>query len=135
MYIRSIRPLQTQEDLDLTETVFNVLDRDKVEKNVDLFSPGYPGNATNWRTEEYKWKVWMLWSDFQVKFNEKFGAKYTQQEETTSTKTPSCCAEEGHAEPGHESLRPAENWLKSKMVLSEKEAYNSTQTVNGYVGN
>ncbi|KAL6709209.1 hypothetical protein ACN47E_002025 [Coniothyrium glycines] len=126
MYIRSIRPLINLRDLDLTETVFNVLDHDKVEKGVDIFAPDYPGTATNWRTEEYKWKIWMLWSDFQKRFEEKFGKEYAQQEDSFIIETPTCCAE-----PGQVSLHPAENWLKKKMVLSEKEAYDSTQTVNG----
>jgi adenosine deaminase CECR1 len=126
MYIRSIRPLRDQKDLDLTETVFNVLDHDKVQKGVNLFSPDYEGNATNWRTEEYKWKVWMLWSDFQAEFEKRFGKDYAQQADSFTIETPSCCAI-----PGHVPLNPAENWLKSKMVLSEKEAYDATQTVNG----
>ncbi|KAH7377805.1 hypothetical protein BKA66DRAFT_571834 [Pyrenochaeta sp. MPI-SDFR-AT-0127] len=126
MYIRSIRPLLSQEDLDLTETVFNVLDADKVEPNVNIFSPDYPGDATNWKLEEWKWRVWMPWSEFRVEFDKKFSKRYKQQEDTIFVEKHTCCAE-----PGQLSLHPAENWLKSKMVLSQEEAYGFTQTVNG----
>ena len=127
MYIRSIRPLLTQEDLDLTETVFSVLDPSKVEPNVDIFSPEYPGSATNWKQDEWKWKVWMPWSDFRIEFEKKkFSKRYKQNEDTIFMEAPTCCAE-----PGQVSLGPAENWLKSKLVLSQEEAYGFTQTVNG----
>lgn len=126
MYIRSIRPLLTQEDLDLTEIVFNVLDPDKVEPNVSIFSPDYPGDATNWKLEDWKWRVWMPWSDFRTEFDKRHSKKYKQQEDTIFVESPTCCAE-----PGQLSLHPAENWLKSKMVLSQEEAYGYTQTVNG----
>ena len=126
MYIRSIRPILSQEDLDLTETVFSVLDPDKVEPNVDIFSPDYPGNATNFKSDEWKWKVWMPWSDFRVEFDKRFSKRYKQKEDTIFMEAPTCCAE-----PGQVSLTPAENWLKSKLVLSQEEAYGFTQTVNG----
>lgn len=128
MYIRSTRPLITQEDLDLTETVFNVLDHDKVEKGVDIFSPDYVGNATNWKTEEYKWRVWMPWLEFRARFKEKFGKEYTRNKDASETGTAGTVADTRPVQ-----LEPAENWLKKKMVLSEEEAYDSSQTVNGYV--
>lgn len=126
MYIRSIRPLLTQEDLDLTETVFSVLDPAMVEPNVNIFSVDYPGTATNFKQDDWKWRVWMPWSLFQEEFDKKFSERYTQQEDLSFIEKPKCCAE-----PGHVSLSPAENWLKSKMVLSQEEAYGFTQTVNG----
>ncbi|KAF1832643.1 Metallo-dependent hydrolase [Decorospora gaudefroyi] len=127
MYIRSIQPLLTQQDLDETETVFNVLDPSKVEPNVNIFSATYPGQGDNWKKEEFKWKVWMPWSEFQTKFEEQaFSEKYKQQEPTIVQEVPHSCAE-----PGQMSLSPAENWLKSKMVLSLDEAYGPAQTVNG----
>ncbi len=126
MYIRSIRPILKQEDLDLTETVFSVLDPDKVEPNVNIFSPNYPGDATNFKSEEWKWRVWMRWNDFQAEFEKRFAKQYTQEKDAGFSEAPgSCC------EPGHLSLNPAENWLKSKLVLSQEEAYGYTQTVNG----
>ncbi|KAF1943731.1 Metallo-dependent hydrolase [Clathrospora elynae] len=126
MYIRSIRSLQTPEDLDLTETVFSVLDPDMVEAGVNIFSPTYPGDATNWKLPAWKWRVWMPWSDFRVEFEKKFPKLYQQQEIAIFQEGPTCCSE-----PGQVSLLPAENWLKSKMVLSQEEAYGFTQTVNG----
>ncbi|KAH7083652.1 hypothetical protein FB567DRAFT_447079 [Paraphoma chrysanthemicola] len=126
LYIRSIRPLLTQEDLDLTETVFSVLDEDKVEKGVNIFSPDYPGNATNHKEEGMKWKVWMPWKSFRDDFKKHFPNKYIQQEDVIMAEVPVCCSE-----PGQVELDPAEFWLKSKMVLSEQEAYDPTQTVNG----
>jgi len=126
LYIRSIRPLMTQEDLDLTEMVFTVLDPSLVQPNVDIFSSSYPGDATNWKTDEWKFKVWMPWRKFQKDFEEHFSGKYAQKEITIMTEVPNCCSE-----PGQVSLHPAEEWLRSKMVLSEQEAYGFTQTVNG----
>lgn len=126
LYIRSIRPLLTQEDLDLTETVFSVLDKDKIEVNANIFSPDYPGNATNHKQEDMKWKVWMPWRQFQDEFKKHFPKKYIQEEDTIMSEVPRCCSE-----PGQVRLDPAEYWLKSKMVLSEEEAYHPTQTVNG----
>jgi adenosine deaminase CECR1 len=127
MYIRSIRPLKTQEDLDLTEVVFNVLDPGWVEPNVDIFHEKYAGKDANWRLTDFERKVWMPWSRFQSEFEKKeFSKKYRQQEATIVQEVPHSCAE-----PGQMSLSPAENWLKSKMVLSLDEAYDPTQTVNG----
>lgn len=127
IYIRSIRPLLSYSDLAQTEMVFNVLDPNQVENNVDIFSSNYPGNATNWKTDEWKWKVWMPWETFQKAFEKKFGAKYKQSEPTSQMKDAQCCSE-----PGRQvNLGLAEDWLKKKMVLSEEEAYNPSQTVNG----
>lgn len=130
IYIRSIRPLKSQEDLDETEMVLNVLDSDQVEKGVSIFDPTYPGNATNWKTPEWMWKVWMPWETFQEEFKNKFPGQYLDQRKENIPEGSTCCSEP--AEPGSEvELSPAEKWLKSKMVLSEEEAYGFTQTVNG----
>ncbi|KAH9877903.1 hypothetical protein J1614_003120 [Plenodomus biglobosus] len=126
MYIRSIRPLLTPEDLNETETVFMILDEDLVEPDVNIFSKDYPGGPTNWKTDEWKYRVWMPWAKFQDEFNKRFSKEYQQQEDTIMFETPKSCAE-----PGQVTLHPAENWLKSKMVLSQEEAYGFTQTVNG----
>jgi adenosine deaminase CECR1 len=132
MYIRSIQPLDNQEHLNQTEVVFNVLDPDKVEPDVDIFSSNYIGNAKNWRDEPTKWQVWMPWSKFQQEFEKKpFADKYKQREITVMQEVPHSCSAPGQLEPGQMSLNPAENWLKSKMVLSLDEAYGPTQTVNG----
>lgn len=129
LYIRSIRPLLTQEDLDLTEMVFNVLDKDMVESDVDIFSKDYPGTATNFKGKNAMTsKIWMPWHKFQDEFKKHFPGQYEQPEVTIMTEVPKCCSE-----PGQVSLHPAEVWLRSKMVLSEKEAYGFDQTVNGYV--
>jgi adenosine deaminase CECR1 len=133
MYVRSIRPLRASrenEDLDETEMVFNVLDPDQVVEGVDIFSDTYPGNATNWKTDEWKWKVWMPWKQFQTDFEKHFPDMVAQTPKTPIPVGSTCCA--GPAEPGSEVyLTPAERWLRSKMVLSEEEAYVPTQTVNG----
>jgi adenosine deaminase CECR1 len=83
---------------------------------VNIFSKEYPGNADNFKEEEWKWKVWMSWKDFQQKFEERFSKMHIQQ---------------GNAEPDQFPLRPAEHWVISKMVLSEEDVYAPTQTVNG----
>lgn len=108
--------------------VLTVLDPDKVEKGVDIFSEHYPGDATNWKTAERKWKVWMPWKQFQEDFQNHFsGNKYVQPQQTAASTIAACCSE-----PGADiALNPAEFWLKSKMVLSEEEAYGFGQTVNG----
>lgn len=126
LYIRSIRPLLTEEDLDLTEMVLTVLDPELVNPVQNIFSKDYPGDAKNWRTPEWAMKVWMPWKQFQDDFKVKFPRKYVQEETTIMSEVPRSCSE-----PGQVSLHPAENWLRSKMVLSEDEAYGFSQTVNG----
>ncbi|CAO2655326.1 Nn.00g103900.m01.CDS01 [Neocucurbitaria sp. VM-36] len=126
MYIRAITPILSQEDLDRTEIAFSVLDPDMVVPNVNIFSENYPGDATNWKQAEWKWRVWMPWKLFREEFDKRYSKKYKQQEDTIFQETPKSCSE-----PGQVSLYPAENWLKSKMVLSQEEAYGFTQTVNG----
>jgi adenosine deaminase CECR1 len=130
MYVWSARAILTRQDLDETEMVFNVLDKEKVDKGVNIFSDTYAGTGNNWKDEELKWKVHMPWTQFQTKFKEKFTEMVGQTPKTPITAGSTCCA--GPAEPGSAiALTPAEKWLKSKMVLSEEEAYRSTQTVNG----
>jgi adenosine deaminase CECR1 len=127
MYIRSIRPLLDVHDLQVTETVFTILDPELVEPNVNIFMEDYPGTATNWKQDDMKWKVWMPWKQFQKEFEQRFPGAYVQDEDTSEAQSPTCCADE----PMQGNLNPAENWLKSKMVLSQDEAYSATQTVNG----
>jgi adenosine deaminase CECR1 len=131
MYIWSQRPLRTKKDLDETEMVFNVLNSEKVEKGVDIFSDTYPGTGANWKPlHPMTWKVWMPWKKFQEDFEKHFPDMVAQTPQTPIPEGSTCCA--GPAEPGSEvPLTPAERWLKSKMVLSEEEAYAPTQTVNG----
>jgi adenosine deaminase CECR1 len=135
MYIRSIRPLLTEDDLKETEIVFNVMDPQQVEKGVDVFSVDYPGNATNWKTPEMKFKVWMKWIDFQRGFDERFAENHHDNHDDPVFQQPPepeddarCCG----ASP-NVKLNRTEVWLKSKMVLSPLEAYGPDQTVNGYV--
>jgi adenosine deaminase CECR1 len=127
IYIRSFRPLLTEKDLDETEMVLSVLDPEKVVKGVNIFSKDYLGNATNWKSEEMKWRVWMPWEQFRGEFPTHFPQKYVQPRQDPTSLNPTCCGE-----PGADiELSPAEYWLKSKMVLSETEAYAFDQTVNG----
>jgi adenosine deaminase CECR1 len=118
MYIRSTRPLLKGSDFQLTEIAFDVLDPSKVEPEVSLFSPDYPGDATNWSQDPSKWKVWMLWKHFREDFEKKFSMQ--DNNKVVRKKTQDC------SEPGL-----AEKWLESKMVLSEKDVYARKQTVNG----
>lgn len=138
IYIRSIMPLLQDSDLDETEMVFNVLDPATVNPDVDIFSSEYPGTATNWRDKDMQAKIWMPWKTFQDKFIEnvatdKFPKRYGQhlEIEHISADKPVrvCCSDHS----GPVELNSAENWLKSKMILSPKEAYGESQTVNGYV--
>lgn len=133
MYIRSIRPLLTEDDLKETEIVFNVMDPDQVKKGVNIFSADYPGNATNWKTPEMKFNVWMRWIDFQTGFDENFSKNHQDNRNDPAFQQPTepeddarCCG----ASPNVQ-LNRTEVWLKSKMVLSPEEAYGPDQTVNG----
>jgi adenosine deaminase CECR1 len=134
MFIRSIMPLNEGKPSDKegafakTEMVLSVLDPDTIEADVNIFSEDYPGTATNWRQAEWTPKIWMKWSEFRKLFNAKFPLAPTQTKAPISAEEPlrGCCAE-----PGPPNLDAAEFWLKSKMILSEDEAYGYTQTVNG----
>ncbi|KAF2826028.1 Metallo-dependent hydrolase [Ophiobolus disseminans] len=127
LYIRSIMPLTSEEALDKTEMVFNVLDKAKVRSDVDIFSADYPGSATNWKGKDARTsEIWMPWRKFQEAFKKHFPDEYVQSEAAFKTEVATCCSE-----PGQVPLSPAERWLHSKMVLSEKEAYGFDQTVNG----
>jgi adenosine deaminase CECR1 len=132
MYIRSIRPIADKNDLALTEVVFNILDPKTVDPNIDIFSDTYPAakDAVRFKDADVKDRIWMLWSEFQAKFEKKFPGLYQQQEPETfregrPRRTRHC------GDPKKIELHPAENWLRSKMVLSEDEAYGPQQTVNG----
>jgi adenosine deaminase CECR1 len=127
MFIRSIRPLRTQEDLDLTEMVFNVMPEDTL--SVDIFSKDYQGTATNFKGANACKEIWMRWQEFRVKFNaSEFAEKVKQPKEDLLNENG---RKPNSSEQGHVKLDPAENWLKQKMVLSEQEAYDPAQTVNG----
>lgn len=128
LYIWSKRPLRTQEDLDLTEVVFSVLNKKEVEEGVNIFSTSYLGNGENHKRKEeaMKWKVWMPWKVFRKNFKKQFPNKYIQQRGEIMTKVPNCCSKHGMVR-----LDPAEYWVTSKMILSESEVYSPTQTVNG----
>lgn len=135
MYIRSIMPLHTGEPWDdkdgafaRTEMVLSVLDPDKINPDVDIFSEEYPGTALNWKQPDMQATIWMKWSKFRKQFNAKFPLAPVQHKAPLSEKEPvRGCGEE----PGRPDLDAAEYWLKSKMILSEDEAYGYTQTVNG----
>ncbi|CAA9959621.1 hypothetical protein PTNB73_02435 [Pyrenophora teres f. teres] len=127
MYIRSIRRIENEEDLKETEMVFMVRDHKTIDSSINVFSDAYP-TYSNPKDEAVQDKIWMLWSKFQDEFERKFPGKFKQQEPETFREgnLPSHCGQ-----PAVVRLRPAENWLRSKMVLSEKEAYDPSQTVNG----
>jgi adenosine deaminase CECR1 len=133
MYIRSIQPLLTTADLDVTEVVFNVMDEDQVEKGVDIFSPTYPGTATNWKQPDWKFRVWMKWRDFQQAFDERFGAEYEGPGYSEFSDRPETPEDHTCGSEVRVKLNRTEKWLYSKMVLSPEEAYGPSQTVNGYV--
>jgi adenosine deaminase CECR1 len=127
MYVWSIQPLVTKDDLAQTEMMFKVMA--PTTKSNNIFSPEYEGQAGNWRGKEFDQRVWMRWNDFQTCFEEKFGDSYIQsaQEKDDNVRSRTC------SEPANVDLNPAEYWIMQKMVLSKEEAYEPTQTVNGYV--
>lgn len=135
MYVWSIKPLRNKKDLQETEIVFKIMPSTTNDSNI--FDSQYEGKGKvkgadgsvrdNWRHPEYSERVWMRWESFRKKFEEcDFAEKYERKEEARtddgvgegSTKVP---------------LGTAENWILSKMLLSELEAYGPEQTVNGYV--
>jgi len=129
MYIRSIIPITKKEHLGETEMIFNICDPTTVDPGVNIFSDSYPKlmDQENPKAESYLKTTWMPWSDFQEEFERKFPGEYQDEEpETFQAGQPQHC---GQTKPT--KLRPAENWLRSKMVLSLDEAYGPTQTVNG----
>ncbi|KAJ6194778.1 hypothetical protein J3E72DRAFT_247805 [Bipolaris maydis] len=130
MYIRSIQRIQDEQQLATTELIFNVLDPETINPNVDIFSTDYPLVTTpaDLKKEEFQKQIWMPWAKFQDEFEKKFPGQYLHQEpETFREGQPHHC---GDSAP-RALLRPAENWLRSKMVLSQEEAYRPDQTVNG----
>jgi adenosine deaminase CECR1 len=136
MYIRSIIPITEEEHLGQTEMVFNVVDPGTVNRGVNIFSASYPKltNPRDVKNPAYLKTVWMPWKKFRKEFEKKFPGLYKEEEPETfqagrPPRPPRHCGE-----PKRAVLYPAENWLRSKMVLSQDEAYRSTQTVNGYVG-
>jgi adenosine deaminase CECR1 len=126
MYVWSIRPILTEDDLDQTEMMFKVMSAET--KSNDIFSPEYEGKPGTWKPKEYDDRVWMRWKEFQVRFKEKFPGQYIQKPEEKAVNTALTCSEQPAVE-----LDQAEYWIKQKMVLSEEEAYQPSQTVNGYV--
>ena len=125
MYVWSIQPLQTKEDLDKTEMMFKVMAA--TTKSNNIFSPEYQGRPGTWKPKEFEDKVWMRWKEFQIRFEELFGEDYVQsREEQEDNKRSRTCSE-----PTKVELNPAEYWIMQKMVLSPKEAYEPAQTVNG----
>lgn len=136
MYIRSIIPITEEEHLGQTEMVFNVVDPGTVNRGVNIFSASYPKltNPRDVKNPAYLKTVWMPWKKFRKEFEKKFPGLYKEEEPETfqagrPPRPPRHCGE-----PKRAVLYPAENWLRSKMVLSQDEAYRPTQTVNGYVG-
>ncbi|KAF2705923.1 Metallo-dependent hydrolase [Pleomassaria siparia CBS 279.74] len=125
MCIRSIRPILSEEDLQLTEMVFSV--KPEGTEFTNIFSAKYTGTATNWKGVNEDKTIWMRWSTFQDEFKQRYGDQYTMKDSTVlnSETLPNS------SEQGPVSLEPAEIWLLQKMVLSEEEAYSPSQTVNG----
>ncbi|KAL5429710.1 hypothetical protein PMIN04_000093 [Paraphaeosphaeria minitans] len=132
MYVWSIRPLITEQDLDETEIVFKIVP--STTKDSNIFDKEYAGRGRvkgadgsvkdNWRHPEYSDRVWMKWESFREMFLARFAKKYDKKEKKRT--------DDGIGEdPAKVPLDPAENWISSKMVLSETEAYEPKQTVNG----
>jgi adenosine deaminase CECR1 len=135
MYVWSSKPLVTEEDLRDTEIVFKIVP--STTRDSSIFVSQYEGKGKvkgadgsvkdNWRHPEYSDRVWMKWETFRNTFKDQpFAAKYRGKE--TNRKLDGV---DEHTVKV--TLDPAENWILSKMVLSETEAYDPSQTVNGYV--
>lgn len=127
MYIRSIRPLLTLEDLDLTEMVYNILPEGTHSANI--FSEDYKGTNTNFKDPEMTQVIWMKWECFREDFKANTKFRETFEQRDTSIMINGRLPNSSHQ--GKVKLDAAENWILQKMVLSEEEAYRPTQTVNG----
>lgn len=145
MYVWSKLALTSEESLNETEMVFDVLP--KFVKSANIFSETYQGTDANgnerWKAEKKHaqenncresdceickngYKAYMKWSAFR----EQFQAKFPRFEQGDTE--PNAAGNRLDSEPQIVELEPAENWIKQKMVLSEFEAYSPDQTVNGY---
>ncbi|KAJ4356606.1 uncharacterized protein N0V89_004641 [Didymosphaeria variabile] len=133
MYVWSIRPLLDEKDLRETEIVFKIVPETTRDSNI--FDRQYAGKGKvkgadgsvkdNWRHPEYSDRVWMKWQTFRDAFKKQdFARQYKKDEKKR--------ADDGIGEDSTKvTLDAAENWILSKMVLSETEAYDPSQTVNG----
>lgn len=149
MYVWSKRALMNEEDLRETEMVFDVLPDSIPSSNI--FSKDYKGvnnrGIESWKAEKAHaqgggckdkseceickngYKAYMKWSHFKGMFaDQSFTEKYKQSESERHA-----AGNRLKSEPQLVDLHPAENWIKQKMVISEFEAYDPAQTVNGYV--
>ncbi|KAJ4290451.1 hypothetical protein N0V90_010667 [Kalmusia sp. IMI 367209] len=131
MFVWSLTKITTKEDLNETEIMFKVLPSNI--KQADFFSEDYRGTAKNddgKLVESHKLKDadhrWMKWSDFQEKFKKHFPKMYEQPQGDKYDN-----GNRTESGPGVVALGPAEYWIKLKMVLSNEEAYDPAQTVNG----
>jgi len=126
--IRSIRPILTENDLEETEMVITVKPAECHRANI--FDPNYKGTTPNsHKDKDIEPLVWMRYSEFRKIFNKRYGKK----PRASAVKLPSSEPLPNCGEQGPITLEPAEEWLLEKMILSEKEAYDPSQTTNGYV--
>jgi len=127
MYVWSIMPLTSLDALETTELAFRIMPQ--TTKSNDIFRADYQGRGKNCNDASLNDIVWMSWADFRNRFKEieQFSEEYRQPPADPGIKKgPRTCSESAAVE-----LDPAEYWIKQKMVLSETEAYNPAQTVNG----
>jgi adenosine deaminase CECR1 len=118
MYIRSVRPLLSEEDLRQTELVFSVMADHEVSEGVNIFSPDYVGDRTNWKNPSMAHRVWMKWSRFCDDFDTHF-CDFAKMQIV-------------HL-PDRGSASAAEAWVLTKLALDAEEVYKPDQTLNGSV--
>ncbi|PVH97542.1 Metallo-dependent hydrolase [Periconia macrospinosa] len=120
MFVWSNMALLSESDLLLTEMMFKIMP--STTKSNNIFSQDFKTASDSWKKPECNNSVWMRWSEFTEAFENKFPGKYVQpkgdQDQLNLNLEPI-------------DLKPAENWILQKMVLSEAEAYDPHQTVNG----
>lgn len=127
MYVWSIMPLTSLDALATTELAFRIMP--ETTKSCDIFCDDYQGKAKNFNDATLNDVVWMRWAHFRKRFEEikEFSVRYSQPPMTPGLEPgPRTCSDSVAVK-----LDPAEYWIKQKMVLSEREAYNPAQTVNG----
>ena len=110
MFIRSTKPLLELSDFDDCEIVFDVLPRDTAQG--DIFSKEYDPDVKAKTHAQWQHRTaWMLWRDFRTRFPEDV---YVENAESNS-----------------EDFTKAEQWVRDKMIITRRNAYEGPQTTNG----
>ena len=128
MRIRSTKPIQNENDLNEAEIVLAVKPEAYISANI--FSPKYAAKVPNAHKDSKKEQsLWMKYDAFLKGFDSRYGEMYA----ATAGNLPGPESRPDRTEGGLDFPRPVEEWLMGKIVISENEAYDASQTTNGYL--